>query len=344
MKRYISDIILYLCLGCFSYFVLVNYADIPIRSREQLITFKAFSTVAFIFCGVGLSIRLVYGKMMSFYQYFLKDKRALSIAMIICAIILLAVNYLMLVTSKYMVGVTNPFNLQQNGITIILGVWLIEIIIVGQFMQNTFYADLVRLYKRAEELEKANAQAKYQALQSQLNPHFLFNNLNTLISEIEYSPENAIEFTRNLADTYRYILISQSKNTVKLSEELEFIDKYIQLHKVRLGDCIEITNSLDESFADTSVPPLTMQLLIENVIKHNVISISKPMNISIYSERNGKSSFICISNPVRKKQNAASSGKGLENLLQRYRMICGKDIIIEDENNIFTVKLPLIYE
>ena len=330
MKRYISDIILYLCLGCFSYFVLVNYADIPIRSREQLITFKAFSTVAFIFCGIGLSIRLVYGKMMSFYQYFLKDKRALSIAMIICAIILLAVNYLMLVTSKYMVGVTNPFNLQQNGITIILGVWLIEIIIVGQFMQNKFYADLVRLYRRAEELEKANAQAKYQALQSQLNPHFLFNNLNTLISEIEYSPENAIEFTRNLADTYRYILISQSKNTVKLSEEL--------------GDCIEITNNLDESFADTSVPPLTMQLLIENVIKHNVISISKPMNISIYCERNGKSSFICISNPVRKKQNAASSGKGLENLLQRYRMICGKDIIIEDENNIFTVKLPLIYE
>ena len=143
MKRYISDIILYLCLGCFSYFVLVNYADIPIRSREQLITFKAFSTVAFIFCGIGLSIRLVYGKMMSFYQYFLKDKRALSIAMIICAIILLAVNYLMLVTSKYMVGVTNPFNLQQNGITIILGVWLIEIIIVGQFMQNKFYAEQV---------------------------------------------------------------------------------------------------------------------------------------------------------------------------------------------------------
>ena len=68
------------------------------------------------------------------------------------------------------------------------------------------------------------------------------------------------------------------------------------------------------------------------------------MNISIYSERNGRSSFICISNPVRKKQNAALSGKGLENLLQRYRMICGKDIIIEDENNIFTVKLPLIYE
>ena len=211
-------------------------------------------------------------------------------------------------------------------------------------MQNKFYADLVRLYRRAEELEKANAQAKYQALQSQLNPHFLFNNLNTLISEIEYSPENAIEFTRNLADTYRYILISQSKNTVKLSEELEFTDKYIQLHKVRLGDCIDIENKLDENISDTSVPPLTMQLLIENVIKHNVISMSKPMKISIYSESNGNLSFICISNPMRKKQNAASSGKGLENLLQRYRMICGKDIIIEDENNIFTVKLPLIYE
>ena len=263
MKRYLSDIILYLCLGCFSYFVLIKYADIPSRFHNELITFKAFSAVAFIFCGIGLSIRFVYEKMMSFYQYFLKDKRALSIAMIICGIVLLTVNYLMLVTSKYMVGVTNPFNLQQNGITIILGVWLIEIIIVGQFMQNKFYADLVRLYKHAEELEKANTQAKYQALQSQLNPHFLFNNLNTLISEIEYSPANAIEFTRNLADTYRYILICQDKNTVKLGEELEFIDKYIELHKVRLGDCIRISNSLDESITETSVPPLTMQLLIE---------------------------------------------------------------------------------
>lgn len=344
MKRYTSDIILYLGLGCFSYFVLVNYADIPIRSREQLITFKAFFTVSFIFCGIGLGIRFVYEKMMSFYQYFLKNRRALSVAMISCATILLAVNYLMLVSSKYMVGVTNPFNLQRSGMTIILGVWLIEIIIIGQFMQNRFYADLVRLYRRAEELEKANAQAKYQALQNQLNPHFLFNNLNTLISEIEYSPENAIEFTRNLADTYRYILISQNKNTVKLSEELEFTDKYIQLHKVRLGDCIEISNILDRNIKDTSVPPLTMQLLIENVIKHNVINMNRPMKISIYCEETGKSSFICISNPVRRKQNAASSGKGLENLKQRYRMICGKDIVIEETDEKFTVKLPLIYE
>ena len=262
MKRYLSDIILYLCLGCFSYFVLIKYADIPSRFHNELITFKAFSAVAFIFCGIGLSIRFVYEKMMSFYQYFLKSRKAMTTGMIVCAAILLVVNYFVLALSKYMVGVPNPFNFQINGITIILCVWLIEIIIVGQFMQNRFYADLVRLYKHAEELEKANAQAKYQALQSQLNPHFLFNNLNTLISEIEYSPANAIEFT-NLADTYRYILICQDKNTVKLSEELEFIDKYIELHKVRLGDCIEITNSLDESITETSV------------------SISRPIDISI---------------------------------------------------------------
>lgn len=312
MKRYLSDIILYLCLGCFSYFVLIKYADIPSRFHNELITFKAFSAVAFIFCGIGLSIRFVYEKMMSFYQYFLKSRKAMTTGMIVCAAILLVVNYFVLALSKYMVGVPNPFNFQINGITIILCVWLIEIIIVGQFTQNRFYADLVRLYKHAEELEIANAQAKYQALQSQLNPHFLFNNLNTLISEIEYSPANAVEFTRNLADTYRYILLCQDKSTVKLDEELEFIDKYIQLHKVRLGDCIEITNSLDESFADTSVPPLTMQLLIENVIKHNVISMSKPMNISIYSERNGNTSFICISNPVRKNRMLPHQEKALQ--------------------------------
>lgn len=344
MKKYISDIILYLCIGCFSYFVLVTFTDIPIKHQNTLITPKAFLAVSFIFCSIGLSVRYVNEKLKSYYQYFLKDRKAFLIGMAISATSLLALNYLTVSLSRYMVGMSSPFTFQAKGISMILSVWLVEMIVVGQFMQNRFYSDLVRLYKREEELERANAEAKYRALQSQLNPHFLFNNLNTLISEIEYSPENAIEFTRNLSDTYRYILLCQDKSTVQLYEEFEFIEKYIELHKVRLGDCIIIDNKLDEKFLDTLVPPLTMQLLIENIIKHNVINMSRPMTIRIYHEKSEKNEWICISNPIRPKQGVNTTGKGLANLMQRYRMLYSKDIVVDKTQDIFTVKLPLIYE
>lgn len=344
MKRYISDIILYICLGCFSYFVLVTFTDIPIKHQDRLITPKAFSAVALLFCGIGLSVRYVNDKLMSYYQYFLKDRKSFFLGMGLSAVVLLALNYLTIASARYIVGVSEPFFFQSKGIGIILGVWLLEIIIVGQFMQNRFYSDLVRLYKREEELERANAEAKYQALQSQLNPHFLFNNLNTLISEIEYSPKEAIEFTRNLSDTYRYILLCQDKRTVQIYEEMEFINKYIELHKVRLGNCIEINARIDETLLDTPVPPLTMQLLVENIIKHNVINTAKPITIDIYSEYENNRSWICVSNVIRPKQGVTTSGKGLENLTQRYRMLCSKDIIIENSQKTFTVKLPVIYE
>ena len=109
-----------------------------------------------------------------------------------------------------------------------------------------------------------------------MNPHFLFNSLNTLVSEIEYNPVNAIEFTRNLADTYRYILYCQDKHTVELNEELQFLDTYVLLRKVRLGDCLQVDNRIADKFGETPVPPLSLQQLVEKVIKHNVISMKKP--------------------------------------------------------------------
>lgn len=344
MKRYISDIILYSCLGIFSFFVLVTFTDIPIKYQDKLMTPKAFLAVALFFCGIGLSVKYVNEKLNSYYHYILKDKKSFFIAVGISVTILLVLNYLTIALSKYIIGISNPFFFKPRGVSVILGVWLVEIIFVGQFMQNRFYSDLIRLYKRAEMQEKANAEAKYRALQSQLNPHFLFNNLNTLISEIEYSPENAIKFTRNLADTYRYILFCQEKNTVQLYEEFDFIDKYIELHKVRLGDCIYIDNKLHNRFLDSPAPPLTMQLLVENIIKHNVINTNKPMTISIYQEIKGKDIWLCISNPISPKQSIVTSGKGLANLTQRYKILCSKEIVIEKDSDRFTVKLPLIYE
>ena len=205
-----------------------------------------------------------------------------------------------------------------------LTVWFIELIIVGQFMLNRFYVDLVKLYKRAEELEEKTAQARYMALQNQLNPHYLFNSLNTLISEIEYNPMNAIEFTRNLADTYRYILYCQDKHTIPLREELDFLNTYILLQKVRLGDCLNINNTIDEKYWD--------------------VSLSKPMEVKLTTEVRDKEVWLSVSNPIKLKQGVASSGKGLMNLSQRYKLLCNRELIIENNKNKFVIKVPLLYE
>lgn len=110
------------------------------------------------------------------------------------------------------------------------------------------------------------------ALQNQMNPHFLFNCLNTLVSEIEYDSRSAAEFTRNLADTYRYILHCKNMRTVPLSEVMEFAETYLQLHKVRTGDCLETENLTADEHSDITVPPLTLQILLESVIKNNVMT------------------------------------------------------------------------
>ena len=281
---------------------------------------------------------------MRYYNLFLKNRKTLYIGLAAAAILLFISNYLLFVSSKIIVGIENPFVLRGKGLYVILTVWFIEITIVGQFILNRFYADLVRLYKRAEELEKASLFAKYQALQNQLNPHFLFNSLNTLISEIENEPKNAIEFTRNLADTYRYILYCQDKHSISLSEEMEFVDTYIALQKVRLGNHLYLDNKIDERYKEVMIPPLALQLLIENVIKYNVINADNPMNIVLVTEMKGEDVWLCVKNRIKPKKGVISSGKGLVNLAQRYKMLCDKDIFIEKTDCEFIVKIPLVYE
>jgi len=340
IKRYLWDVLLFSGIGCFSYFLLVYYADIPSQYQDRLMTFQAFSAVVVLFNGVGLSVKYINEKLMMYYQFFLKNHRMLSIGLITAAIILFISNYLLLVSTKLLIESPHPFMLKDKGLYVMLTVWFIELIIVGQFMLNRFYVDLVKLYKRAEELEEKTAQARYMALQNQLNPHFLFNSLNTLISEIEYNPMNAIEFTRNLADTYRYILYCQDKHTIPLREELDFLNTYILLQKVRLGDCLNINNTIDEKYWDVPIPPLTLQLLIENVIKHNIISLSKPMEVKLTTEVRDKEVWLSVSNPIKLKQGVASSGKGLMNLSQRYKLLCNRELIIENNKNKFVIKVP----
>jgi len=137
---------------------------------------------------------------------------------------------------------------------------------------------------------------------------------------------------------YRYVLQSQDKTLVSLAEELEFLDSYLFLHKVRLGDCISCACDIPADLAEAMLPPLTLQLLVENVIKHNTITSARPMKIDIFVQED----HLVVSNPVQPRKSQESSGVGLKNLSNRCKLMLGEEILVLHEKEMFTVKVPLL--
>ena len=296
--KYLSDLLLYSFLGCISYFILIKFSNVSIRLNEGVMQMQVFIAFLFLFNGVGMSIRYATERMKARSSSLQKNRRWFICSVIITVLALPLINYGLLVIAKLMLSHHHPFQIQRNGINMLLLVGLIELVIIALSTSNHFYKDMASLYKKTKNLEQANLQARYTALQNQLNPHFLFNSLNVLIAEIEYNPANAVAFTRNLSDTYRYILISQDKKLVPLDEELRFLDTYMNLHRTRLGDCIHVEAELPDDIREDYIPPLTLQLLAENVIKHNAISMGHPMTITVSVLRQGELHWLVVSNPI----------------------------------------------
>lgn len=192
--------------------------------------------------------------------------------------------------------------------------------------------------KEVEELKQAQLINDYNALQDQLNPHFLFNNLSVLKSMIKYNPDAAIDFTQNFTDTYRYVLQNKEKTVVLLSQELEFIKSYIGLHQERLGDGLKVEFDIKSELLNSLIPPLSLQLLVENAIKHNIASKEEPLFIKLCTNKNN----IVIENKLQLKESTYSTYKGLKNLVARYAMITEREVIIYRNDLLFRVELPLL--
>ncbi|QDO95247.1 histidine kinase [Formosa sediminum] len=181
--------------------------------------------------------------------------------------------------------------------------------------------------------------ADYRVLQNQVNPHFLFNSLNVLISEIKHNPKNAENFTRKLSKVYRYVLQSKNHDLISLKKELEFIDSFIFLHKVRIGDALKFEVHILEEALQKQIPPLTLQILIENAIKHNIINEKNILKITITSEND---SMLIVSNNIHSKDNVDSTLTGLSNLKKRFELLERDGFTYGKLENKFLVAIPLI--
>jgi phosphopantetheine adenylyltransferase len=217
----------------------------------------------------------------------------------------------------------------------------------GVLVNVIFYMFIHFLYqnylhqKVSIELERTkmdNLAAQYELLKQQVNPHFLFNSLNTLKYMVENSDEHSVDFILKLSDFYRFTLESRKLDLIPVSEELKTLEAYIFLQKARFEDGLDISINIDKALYSSSMPPFTLQLLIENCIKHNIVSLEKPLKVRIYSDKE----FIIVENKVQlKRTKEASAGVGLENIKQRYLHLVDKKVIVEPGDTLFTIKLPI---
>jgi len=232
----------------------------------------------------------------------------------------------------------SEFLATQNG-TFYLTSLIITVVISLFFHAFYFYKALQEKKVKEQKIIAGTASAKFESLKNQIDPHFLFNSLNVLTSLIEESPENAQKFTTSLSKIYRYVLEQKDKELVSVEEELAFAVIYMNLLKMRFEDSIQYEVPSSISNPEGKVVPLSLQLLLENTIKHNVVSENRPLHIRIYEE----GGYLVVENDYHKKEVLSSrKGVGLQNIADRYALITQREVLIEQNSEVFSVKLPVL--
>jgi len=202
-----------------------------------------------------------------------------------------------------------------------------------------FMNKLKKTQLEAEQLKKISIEARFEALRNQINPHFLFNSFNVLSTLVYKDQDTAGRFIEQLSSVYRYLLYNQERKVVPLKDELAFIESYTYLLKIRFGENLLVRNEIKRNEENLYVAPAVLQMLIENAIKHNVVSRKNPLEITLHSE-NGT---IAVSNNLQEKEvKEESTQTGLKNIQDRYLFLTDKKVRIEKSNTRFTVIIPLL--
>lgn len=203
-----------------------------------------------------------------------------------------------------------------------------------------FMNRLKKAQLEAEQLKKQNIEARFEALRNQINPHFLFNCFNVLSTLVHKDAEASSTFIAQLSNVYRYLLYNQENKIVPLKEELVFLDSYTYLLRTRFNENLLIENRISDSSDKIMVAPATLQMLIENAIKHNVASKKFPLKIMLEKQDH----YIIVSNTLQKKETEEESTKiGLSNIVNRYKLLSDLSVIIQRTETLFIVKIPVLH-
>lgn len=214
--------------------------------------------------------------------------------------------------------------------------------VIAAILINIFTVIMMEYFvqiRKNQKLIQENLHIQYKELKDQINPHFLFNSLNILVSLINKDSSEAVRYTKKLSDVYRYVLSIDVENLIYLKEEVKFISTYIEILQIRFGKGLNVVSSIDEHDMGRKIIPMSLQVLIENAVKHNAVSPSKPLEIRLSSDGN---SLTVSNNLIVRKSIDKSTGIGLSNLDKKYVLITGRHIKITKTEDYFIVKLPLL--
>ncbi|WP_299683214.1 histidine kinase [uncultured Dokdonia sp.] len=223
---------------------------------------------------------------------------------------------------------------------VLLPIVIISVMIHAIYEAIYYHTMLKKIIREEEQTKQVMVQAQLDALRNQAQPHFFFNTLNTLRDIIDQnSKDEAKEFVDKLSGVYRFILESGNVNLISLRDELKFSQAYIHIQSERFGDNLQVQWNIPEAILNKMMVPMSMQLLLENAIKHNVVSRSKPLTVEVFI----KEDHVCVTNKMQAKSTKLPSTKlGLKNIEKRYALISNQPIKIKNDGEFFTVRLPLL--
>lgn len=307
------------------------YSGFPI-AMENFLSGLLFTTV--MWNGDYYLIKLFRGRWPALDS---THKRILTTIIAVCTFNILA-DYLLCNLLNDISGAEDYWEDEAGGN--ILKNLIITAIVGTLYEAGYFFAKWKKQTIETEQLRSQQLRSELSVLKNQISPHFLFNSLNTLVTLIHENQGKAAKFTEKLSEVYRYILQFKEKELVRLSTEIKFSEAFVFLLKMRFEEGLEIEIVVDKIDQDKYVAPLTIQMLIENAVKHNVVSKNQPLHIKIYSEH-GKS-LIVKNNLQHKPAEGKSTFTGLENIRSRYALLTNRDVDVIQTKNHFMVALPLV--
>ncbi len=222
----------------------------------------------------------------------------------------------------------------------LIGTSLLMSVIIGFYESAYYMMAFGKAEKEKEKLKRENIESQLEVLKSQVQPHFLFNSLNTLASIIPEEPKTAVKYVQNLSKVYRYILEIKDKKLIPVYEEMKCVQAYLFMLETRFGGNLRCNVVLENIEDNHYIVPLSIQMLVENAVKHNIISTKKPLTISITSQ--GAELKVWNNLQLKQEDEVTSTGTGLKNIANRYQITAGKKVQVLEDNHSFTVNLPLI--
>jgi len=325
---------------------LIRYAGITLVSVISIFMDMGYPSSGSVFLKAFLvsfiRTALIWNGSMLIIQYAVNRYSMFTetVKVIVFQVVVLSV-YVLLVESGEILAVEHYLNIpltHSNKISLIGASLLITYMISAIYASVAFFIQWKENLLRTQALEKANLEARYDTLRNQVNPHFLFNSLNTLLVLVK---DNAIatKYVESISEIMRYMLQSRDKDAVLLRDELKIARDYVFVQQSRFGEKLNVEFDVIEKYFHYAIPPLALQMLLENAIKHNVVSKDDPLKIKVYTIDN---QYIVIENTVKAKiDKDPSTGVGLENIRNRYLHLSGKSIVVKHENGKFLVMLPL---